>query len=603
MKSLSLALLLCMALSAKAQFTIIEPFNAGLQGTNLVVGGNALLTSGTIDAPGDGWLRLTGVSQNQAGYLYINEAFPTNLGVLINFDYLAWKPNNNFTSNGADGICMILWDGAVPFNVGAFGGGLGYTPGDTTIPVPGVQGAYMGVGLDELGNFSNPSRFLNNATLLGGPGIRPDAIVIRDCADSNYFYVTGIQLPTNGSVANGDDGGIDYKGVTTTRPQPGSFFRRIQLEITPEAGSYRVIVRMKFSENDAFTPMLNYLSNTPPPPTLKIAFAASTGAFVNYHEIRNLSITTPGNISILKEGLAATNIGDTIDYKLIIRNSSTNPLTSIGLVDTLPPNFVLAGYTVQVSGSNQINSIDTNTHGIITALCDIASNNEVQMTVSGYFNSSLPIPDKFLNTSYIISPSGFTDDDKSNDTARVLTAIPPTLLLPLRLTGFTGHATSSRNELQWTTADEEKLCCYEVQYSDATMNFVPLASVTARNTPGTHQYSYQHNGKFAQAWYRLKMKDQDGTYTYSKVLQLKQNMVPGDITIHPNPFKDRLTLDLPQEGKYRITLTDAVGKTILQRTVIGGPQVLEGLQSLLPGIYFITAEDPQGGSRTLKLRH
>jgi uncharacterized repeat protein (TIGR01451 family) len=596
-------LLLCLSAAIRAQFTIIEPFKSGMQGTNLVIGGNAILTSGTIDAPGSGWLRLTGVSQNQTGYLYVNEAFPTNLGILIDFEYLAWKTNNNFTSNGADGICMILWDGSVPFGIGAFGGGLGYTPGDTTIPVPGVAGAYLGVGLDELGNFSNPSRFLNNAELLGGPGIRPDAIVIRDCADSSYYYVTGQQLPTNGSITNGDDGGIDHKGITAARPLPSAFYRRVQLEVTPEAGSYRVVARMQFAENGPFSTLLNYLSNTPPPPTLKIAFSASTGAFVNYHEIRNLSITTPGNLSILKEGLEATNVGDTIDYLVTVRNHSTNPVSGIGLVDTLPPYFVLTGYTLHNAGSNQVYNVDTNTSGIILADCDVLSAEEVSMTVTGYFSNATVIPARYRNTSYIVIPVGFTDDDPSNDTARVLTALPPSLLLPVRLMSFNGRASGTQNLLQWTVAEESEIQVYTLEYSDDAEHFKPIETIKATNLPDVHTYRYAHPTIARKSWYRLRIRDYDGSESFSHVIPLVNTANTVQLQAIPNPFTDVLQVQLSQAGTATAALMDVTGKTILERTLKNGETRLQGLKQLPAGTYLLRVTVEDGMVHTLSLQH
>ena len=128
-----------------------------------VLGGNpnsSLLTgNGTIDPVGSGWLRLTDSEGNQTGYAYNTTQFDLSQGLLVQFDYATWG------GSGADGYSVYLFDAGVvnpgpgPFNIGAFGGSLGYAQ---KLPhfryhgtLPGISGGYIGIGVDEYGNFSN----------------------------------------------------------------------------------------------------------------------------------------------------------------------------------------------------------------------------------------------------------------------------------------------------------------------------------------------------------------------------------------------------------------------------------------------------------------
>ena len=64
---------------------------------------------------------------------------------------------NGALEKGADGISFFLIDGtATPTKAGGFGGSLGYAQ-NTSPPaptIPGIVGGYLGVGLDEFGNYS-----------------------------------------------------------------------------------------------------------------------------------------------------------------------------------------------------------------------------------------------------------------------------------------------------------------------------------------------------------------------------------------------------------------------------------------------------------------
>ncbi len=157
------------ATSASAgTFPVIESFqHATAPGWTL--GGTATLTAPT-DGDGNGWLRLTPAQQNRAGYAFYDQAFPSTDGIVLDFDYAAYG------GTGADGTTFFLYDGtttAQQFQIGAFGGQLGYTSCGST---PGLRNAYVGIGLDEYGNFTN---LANLCSGLDGTAFRPNTIAVR----------------------------------------------------------------------------------------------------------------------------------------------------------------------------------------------------------------------------------------------------------------------------------------------------------------------------------------------------------------------------------------------------------------------------------------
>lgn len=96
---------------AFAQFTITETFRGSTVPQEIVLGNVAALTAQQgIDPPGNGWLRLTPYTNTySSGYCYINQGFPSNLGVLAEFEFKAWR---NGTIPLADGFCVFLFDAA-----------------------------------------------------------------------------------------------------------------------------------------------------------------------------------------------------------------------------------------------------------------------------------------------------------------------------------------------------------------------------------------------------------------------------------------------------------------------------------------------------------
>ena len=131
----------------------------------------------SADAVGSGALRLTsGVNStgstsagNQAGSIVSGTTFASNQGLQVTFTTYTYAGDSGGSgSDGADGIGFFLQDGSVGTtisniapvtttgslqNIGSFGGSLGYTCSQSK--GAGLTGGYIGLGLDEYGNFLN----------------------------------------------------------------------------------------------------------------------------------------------------------------------------------------------------------------------------------------------------------------------------------------------------------------------------------------------------------------------------------------------------------------------------------------------------------------
>jgi len=275
MKRSLFSLLLGLGL-AWAQFPVTESFmNSTAPGW--VLGGDAYLTSGKDDPEGQGWLRLTRDTNFQQGYAYYDTAFPSTLGVRVEFDFLAWGGNQPEGMKG-DGIVLFLFDGATTdFKIGGTGGNLGYV---------GLRNAYIGIGFDDdWGGFSTPDeldwRNPNHR--------RPDAVTIRGPESTRYAYLTGTGPRLGSTPLSGTS--IDYPIQTSTRPSPSAYYRRARVDFVAVGSKYQITVYLATKPNGPFYRILGpYTMPSPPPRTLKIGFAGTTGGFTNYHEIRNVSI-------------------------------------------------------------------------------------------------------------------------------------------------------------------------------------------------------------------------------------------------------------------------------------------------------------------------
>lgn len=306
---------------------------------------------------------------NQAGAIISNFVYPTNQGIQITFKAVSYSGNSGGSGgDGADGISFFLMDGnedaggnvtntnPPPYNsewdVGAFGGSLGYTcsnvnndsklhPDSTIRHYDGVAGAYVGLGIDEYGNFLNGYQNSLNETgsvststygdnTATGGFFQPDRIGIRGAGSINWYdlnrnypsdYPSGLTdsqeaaavrntcktghlwnytpVLTGGSAT--DTGGtvLDYPAIMGAYQVLPSSLKianegaQIRGSATPITYSLKItengLLSLSYSTGGSFRPVLTdqdiRSTNGSLPPTFRFGFAGSTGGSTNVHEI------------------------------------------------------------------------------------------------------------------------------------------------------------------------------------------------------------------------------------------------------------------------------------------------------------------------------
>ncbi|WP_057939970.1 PKD domain-containing protein [Algoriphagus resistens] len=280
-------------------FPYCESFSDGNTQATTVFGGTAKLV--------DGALRLTEAETNQNGYVYIDVPFSSAYGVKASFEYFMYG------GSGADGLTVFLFDSETRnFQPGGFGGSLGYAQKDD---VPGLTGAYLGLGFDSFGNFSNSNENRNGGFLGGSTARFPNSIILRrgGIGFNGYDFVNGKITfdppPGNANIALDVEFQFPLSsgGFGTTRVedlnQPG--YRKVFLELEPHPNGVGYLVKLEMvvttvqNEPRTITILAGTAFTFEAPKNLKIGFAASTGGETNIHEIKNLLLEVSNQEGLL----------------------------------------------------------------------------------------------------------------------------------------------------------------------------------------------------------------------------------------------------------------------------------------------------------------
>ncbi|MFT3947011.1 MAG: CARDB domain-containing protein [Agriterribacter sp.] len=159
------------------------------------------------------------------------------------------------------------------------------------------------------------------------------------------------------------------------------------------------------------------------------------------------------------------------------------------------------------------------------------------------------------------------------------------LALPLRLLTLRVQARNNDALIEWQTTDEVNTGSFSIEHSIDGRQFVSIGNVAAVNIAGVHHYQFTHAGiSEGDHYYRLKMVDIDGSYTYSAIRRIE---VSAGISLqaYPNPAKQFVTVrGLQGDGTLELVSID--GKTVYRTTTVNTGATIN-LNNITNGIYII----------------
>jgi hypothetical protein len=149
-------------------------------------------------------------------------------------------------------------------------------------------------------------------------------------------------------------------------------------------------------------------------------------------------------------------------------------------------------------------------------------------------------------------------------------------ILPVTLTSFTAFRNDDHSVIEWLTQKEINLSHYIVERSDNGSSFYAIGKVNARSSGNPETYQTKDHSPIQKiAYYRLRILDQDGRETLSKIVAVSGNTSNG-LQLLTNPVHSRITLLATQQlrGEFNYQLTTVNGQLVQQGTI----NILSGAQ-------------------------
>jgi hypothetical protein len=181
-----------------------------------------------------------------------------------------------------------------------------------------------------------------------------------------------------------------------------------------------------------------------------------------------------------------------------------------------------------------------------------------------------------------------------------------TPVLPVQLASFEGQRGAGENILKWKAVSESKMAYYAIERSKTGKDFSEVGQVESLNSTTATEYSFSDKIITSDNYYyRLKLVDDDGSFSYSKIVLVRFDE-PTEIKVFPTTFTSTLTLRIPssKQETAQLIVVDISGKTVYNHSY----KVKQGINefsielpaSLARGQYFMVIANKNKSIRVIK---
>ncbi len=251
----------------------------------------------------------------------------------------------------------------------------------------------------------------------------------------------------------------------------------------------------------------------------------------------------------------------------------------------------MAGRTT-VQESNTTNQGRLGGQPAVTGIKENWTRELIQIPSTFYNSNNIRFRFEFSSDAYGGS-SDFEDDTDDGfyiDDFKIVKSTQTLIVLPVHFVSFTGQLLPDETiRLNWEAAAGVQHDYFEIEKSADGTHFISFG----RGPSSAPYWGLDTSPYTGNNFYRIKQADKDGTISYSAVIVIKYEPVQFIADAFPNPVKDVLNVKINTSSaeQYVITLTDIMGRKIVEKKTPGGMQTSIDLSNQPSQLYLLTVRD------------
>ena len=289
--------------------------------------------------------------------------------------------------------------------------------------------------------------------------------------------------------------------------------------------------------------------------------------------------------------LKYSNDGGTTWNTFVITSSNTTltNVTTGGNFFIDPTNNVLSDTGSQASTYWGLFKFD------FTGISGVDNNPNFRVFVTTVF-------DPANNTSY--SPSGAASKYGTGGTYGFdSVTISYSTVAPVELKTFNASVINGSTQLTWNSYNEFNVANYELEKSFDGKTFTAVTSINS-NGKNASEYTLNDIAPKGITYYRLKVMNTDGLFTYSNIISVNGKLSGYGLNIYPNPASSNITLSYTKvSGNATLMVYITDGKLVSSsRLVEGSSQTTLDVSTLKTGKYILTLNDNGEKQSTVLLK-
>jgi hypothetical protein len=262
--------------------------------------------------------------------------------------------------------------------------------------------------------------------------------------------------------------------------------------------------------------------------------SGTSGSYTDYLEARNYGFNIPANATIT--GIA------------------------IG-VERSDPNTSTSDYSIRLVKGGTVTGTDHST-GAMYSSTENFEIMDIVRTFGGdgdlWNETWTPADINSSNFGAVVSAQRAVDGTVTNgrvDNISITVYYSINVTLPIKLTSFNATPKNDMVRLNWVTSEETNMDRFEVQRSANGTEFSSFGTVICKNHILATAYSFNDYSPIqGSSFYRLKIFENTGNISYSKVVAIQAHTEPALVALYPSPWKKGESLFIKNANNEKLTI-------------------------------------------------